>query len=495
MQITNSGIMKKKIVWILFLLLGSFAFLLFESPYTSILNPYYGLDSAVYMLMGRGWRYGALPYVDLYDHKGPFIYLINAIAFVISDSKFGILLLQTINLAICFYFIYKIAELMVAKKYAWLSIVIFMFLYCATISEGNMTEEWSLLFSLIPLYLTLKFFLFHDNVLEWKKSNSLILGVCIGIHAMIRINNASIVAGIVLGFAIVLLCKKEFVFLLNHAVMVLIGILIAIAPFALYFFAKGAFDSFLFGTFIHNWVYAAEGVAAKTGLDLLVIVFRILYCPILILLGWMLKKKDCIQNELLIIWITTAVCSAFLMLIGNGWIHYYLTNVPIMIVTCTMAGRLWMEHEAGRRWVCGILIAACLMPFTWQAARHVGKNILFDFFGYYDQRVESVNEIMSYIPENEKESIWAYDVNPSFYMYANVLPCYKYFSLQSYMAPANSDIDDEISAFITAKPPQYIVVNTDPEIKNDDMKYVMENRYELICATDYGLKISLYRKK
>lgn len=95
-------------------------FLLFESPYTSILNPYYGYDSAVFMVVGKGWSKGLVPYRDLFDHKGPFLYLMNALGFSIYDGKLGVLIIQTIFMTATLFLIYKIGRLYLKKVWSWI---------------------------------------------------------------------------------------------------------------------------------------------------------------------------------------------------------------------------------------------------------------------------------------------------------------------------------------------------------------------------------------
>lgn len=66
-------------------------FLLFASPYTTPLNPYYGYDSAVFMVLGKGVAAGKLPYLDLYDNKGPMIFYINALGYLLGGPDGGFL--------------------------------------------------------------------------------------------------------------------------------------------------------------------------------------------------------------------------------------------------------------------------------------------------------------------------------------------------------------------------------------------------------------------
>lgn len=55
-------------------------FVYFWSGSTSpVISNFYGDDSAMFQIIGKAWCDGKIPYVDTFDHKGPFIFLINAL--------------------------------------------------------------------------------------------------------------------------------------------------------------------------------------------------------------------------------------------------------------------------------------------------------------------------------------------------------------------------------------------------------------------------------
>lgn len=63
-------------LWILFALLSIGCVYDFSFS-TSWLYPYYfGGASAQFLTMGKAWYLGKLPYVDMFDHKGPFIFIV-----------------------------------------------------------------------------------------------------------------------------------------------------------------------------------------------------------------------------------------------------------------------------------------------------------------------------------------------------------------------------------------------------------------------------------
>lgn len=72
----------------------SFCFLLLFSYSTSpVYSISWGHDSAVFQIIGKGWLDGYIPYRDLFDHKGPLLFLINAVGYMVG-GKNGLFVLQ-----------------------------------------------------------------------------------------------------------------------------------------------------------------------------------------------------------------------------------------------------------------------------------------------------------------------------------------------------------------------------------------------------------------
>lgn len=493
MKRINNSLKESNWMHCLLFLALSIVFLLFESPYTSVLNPYYGYDSAVFMVIGKGWSKGFVPYRDLFDHKGPFLYLMNALGFSINDGKLGVLIIQTIFMTATLFLIYKIGRLYLKKVWSWIIVLVFMFLYCAMISEGNMTEEWSLPFTLIPIYLSLSYLGKEKPVDQHPYVYSFIYGICFGLHAMIRINNAACLCGLILAFSFLLLRKKQFMKLLTNAGMMIFGIGIAVLPFVLYFYSIGALNDFIYANFVYNLLYASDGSSAKSHFDWLLVAFRLISLPISIWFGYKLWKNEKLNTESLICGSCMMVVAAFTMFLGYGYLHYYLVYVPIMLVGLSWSIRFLSDTYAknGIKYTLTLLLVF-IIPFSWSGLRHIGKNLLFDFRGYYDAEVESVNDIVEEIPLDERDSVWSYDVKPKFYLYANITPCYKYFTLQSFQSQGNEYIKPGIEELMTNDAPKWIIMNAGGT-DNEFLNFVLKDKYVSVDSVDYGLKLELYQ--
>ena len=70
---------------------------------TSFLYPEcYAYDSAIFQIVGKYWAEGVIPYQQLFDHKGPLIFFINAIGYRIYPH-YGLIPLQVISLTLTLF--------------------------------------------------------------------------------------------------------------------------------------------------------------------------------------------------------------------------------------------------------------------------------------------------------------------------------------------------------------------------------------------------------
>ena len=74
-------------------------------------------DVNVFFDLGRGIIHGKVPYRDLFDHKGPLLHFIYALAALISERSFtGIWLVECITASVYSVFSWKIVKLFADTK-------------------------------------------------------------------------------------------------------------------------------------------------------------------------------------------------------------------------------------------------------------------------------------------------------------------------------------------------------------------------------------------
>ena len=131
-----------------------------SSPF-SIKPP--GIDSSVFIYVAQVILDGGMPYRDAFDHKGPLIYLIDAMGLLI-DSGAGVWLLELFTIFIIFMYTYKIARLLCCDRLlSCLVVAAGMHVLFWYLDGGNYTEEYACAFIIISLFTILKIF-FNQRV-------------------------------------------------------------------------------------------------------------------------------------------------------------------------------------------------------------------------------------------------------------------------------------------------------------------------------------------
>lgn len=141
------------------LFLGAVTFVLIvRSPISIWNNSEILTDSSVFEYIAFGMQQGEMPYRDMFDHKGPLLYVINYIGMLIQYYK-GVWYIEFIAVYLTCFFVYKTARLN-CNRLACLGTVII----CATLlynyyEAGNLSEEYAMPFIGIALYIFLDYFL------------------------------------------------------------------------------------------------------------------------------------------------------------------------------------------------------------------------------------------------------------------------------------------------------------------------------------------------
>lgn len=116
-------------------------------------------DTNIFMTMGRGIANGMIPYRDLVDQKGPLIFLIYAVAAMITDSSFlGGFLLECVSMTAFLYIAWKTVSLYGRGilTFAAIPLTAMVTVCCTAFTQGGSAEEFSLPMMGLAVYVTLK---------------------------------------------------------------------------------------------------------------------------------------------------------------------------------------------------------------------------------------------------------------------------------------------------------------------------------------------------
>lgn len=106
-----------------------------------------GTDASVFATIGWSWVNGHIPYKELFDHKGPVLYALNALGILAGDGEFyGIVYIEVLNL-----FLFSALFLFINRNNSIVFFIFFLIIYKVFIAKnlggGNYTEEYALLFN------------------------------------------------------------------------------------------------------------------------------------------------------------------------------------------------------------------------------------------------------------------------------------------------------------------------------------------------------------
>ena len=100
---------KTKIFRLLYCLVISFLVLMICSK-NSFLYPFNNwVDENAFFTVGKAWGYGLIPYRDMFEQKGPVLFLIFTLASFISSKTFiGVFIFEIISFTIFLYYVIKL---------------------------------------------------------------------------------------------------------------------------------------------------------------------------------------------------------------------------------------------------------------------------------------------------------------------------------------------------------------------------------------------------
>lgn len=468
-----------------FLLAGVFCLVFSWS--TSPLYQVMGFDSQFFELIGLGVTQGKIPYVHLFDHKGPLLFFINALGFSFGIGKTGVFVLQVIFMTATFFLLYELLLLFVAgdRKKALFAGLLSLLPLIDFITEGNQCEEWMLPFICLSLLCSFRYLLSGKR--EHPAALSLMYGAFFAILFYIRPNDAVMqIGGIYFGLFLVWIVRKDYRQILPNIAMFLAGCVLVSIPIWWYFIARDSVPDFLYGMIIHNMRYAGDALFTWGGIGMILIP---LVCYGAIML-WI--RKDSSRRELTFIVVPVLVFT--LLLIGKrDYYHYLLPTIPALSISFAIALQCnWKAYL----WTVCVLFAV----FSYRQDKCIVRAVkmgddLKEFYAQTDALFEKV-------PAEQRNSIWNYNL----YIYHHEKHSPHMVSLIGTFVHAgitmgNRDIIwfqeefwDTPVTFVESRPEWLVMYPGDQYMENVDYLY---SNYELAASTpsEPYCEIRLYHLK
>ncbi len=481
-----------------------FLFCLFASAVLiaicSCSSPFYPFNNAAdancFFTVGKSMMNGVIPYRDLYEQKGPLLYFLYGLAYLISNNTFfGVYLLETAALAAFMLSIIRIAELYADHTPYWVPAAIgavcaasysFVLGGCSVEELALPVLSWSIYHMLTLLRSTQKG-VPHTFGLPVVLLNGFFAGC---IFWMKYTLNGFYIGWIAIIF-ILQLKNSGFLPALKTAVSFILGVLAATLPWMCYFYFNHALSD-LWQVYFYNNIFLYSPVSG----DLLTAFYRDFInflrgmyknpwysIPVAAGLLWILlvpRKRVPITEKNGII-ITFVLLAAGIYVGGKAYAYYPLILgvytvfgvIPfVLLINMTVKRRKGaIKHfEPVCSAVFVVLIgiyAFCFSPNTY-------------FFGM-DKDVMIQHNFSDIMHElDDKPTLLNYGfMDSGFYTAANIVPTVKYFSTLNIMY---ASISEAQNGYLQSGCVEFVVT------ENAELDLVNFNKYRLICSDVFHSK-------
>lgn len=465
------------VVSALFLLLTSFSTsMLFHAP---------SIDSDTFQLMGLNILHGRIPYVDLFDHKGPVLYLFEALGLSISLT-WGVWLLQTFALTITTLLWYQSLSLLLHKQWQIGTCLLVGYFMLIAYESGNMTEDWSLPFISYVIYVSLKAILY--NSCKVPLTHLIGFGICFSAVSFIRVNNIFSCLGFVLYILFYNVQKERYMYILKAFTLCIVGFVIPTLCIIVWFYSIGgveAVEEMYFGTISFNLAYMAK----TSGCDS-IFAMKSLAPLIFFVLLILLRLKCC--KEIII----PAFLSYLLgmMVIGGSYYrHYFIIFIPLILLSIAMV--FSMKNMKRKTTLLSLSLIICFITAINPLLR-LANFFSFQSWKDYQSRMVQFSGIAQQ-KDIQSSSIWIYDAPEAIDLLIanNLVPCNKL--ILSHLPIFSDHLEREIGT-LNQSSPEFVLKMTTSVIFDSHDQETLENDYSLVGSTHISISeknVSLYRHK
>jgi 4-amino-4-deoxy-L-arabinose transferase-like glycosyltransferase len=231
------------------LLLFSFIVLLFVSTDSYLHDMFNKADSAWFFICGKAWMNGLTPYVDFSDSKGPLLFLIYGIGYLISHFNYvGVFFITCIFYSFTLFVTYLTTFIFLKndRQSELTAMLMMVFMLNPLMHNEVRCEDFCMLFIMLSLYATCRLLYQKGSVAV----TTFILGICFGATMLMKYNVSAIIGIFILFAAFDIIKYRKGLFL--GIIMMISGFAAIALPFIIYFFIIGNMHDFVYEYFVRT---------------------------------------------------------------------------------------------------------------------------------------------------------------------------------------------------------------------------------------------------
>lgn len=443
---------------LVFLFLLAFAFETFFSSSTSWLydKPVSVYDSSIFQIIGKYWAAGvALPYKDLWDSKGPMIFALNALGYLMTGTKAGVFVIQVLFLTLSLLLGFRFFRCSYSKKVSLLLVLLLLMSLSVMVYEGNVISEYALPLLLLS-YLLIYHWLCCPKGTTHPWSYALVYGLTFGWCFMSRLTDFVGLGGAILAIFILLIFRKQWSDIVKGMLSFVIGALLIVLPFQIYFSAHNLSYEFWYGTLLYNFGYAGNSQTRFNSVAALIIFLKN-YMPLVFMFVLAIiliaKTKTRLHG---FVWLFSTALSLLWFLRSRMSDVYAPVTLPYICIFFIELHNLQFKLYA-RRIVVSVVTLFYILGFANAFYRHVYVRLKEPNIVWKEEQ-----RLMDKIPIADRNKFCAFGwMSPQLYLYADICPCYPYFTLQEHECEMNEELSRRIVASFSSLKAKWILVRGD----------------------------------
>jgi hypothetical protein len=298
------------------------------------------------MSIGQAMRHDLMPYRDVFDHKGPLLYLLQYFAaWVFPRSTTGVYMLLSLCLTVFLFFGYRIARIFLNVKASLVAAVLMQFsvVYSASWPFGKGAAEEYLLPGLTAcLFYLVRFLSGTESERQDNDRKSILYygasGFWIGTIFWIKFTPVPFLGLAFLALLIAMLIKRRFKTALKSTISMILGVVVISIPVVLYLLSKGILGDMWSGYIEFNLQYA-RGLnrlpASHTimGTSFLFGIFAKTICAILGMIYLRLRSGKILREGTYIITGYILLTLMSLLMMRRNYSYYFLPLMPFLFFT------------------------------------------------------------------------------------------------------------------------------------------------------------------
>lgn len=410
-------------------------------------------DSSAFLYIGERILEGKAPYRDVFDHKGPLLYLIQIVGLKLTPGRYtGVWLLEVLNMLLTTAVSGLLAATVCDREDSRYLAVLAVLGVCGwkIWQGGNFTEEYALPWITLAAWVLFRFF--RDG--RYRTGDIILLGVGFMVVLLLRANMIAIWMTLIPVILLLLVKEKRYAEIGRCVLLFLIGMVLVLIPTLLWAHLGGFLKDMWQDYVIFNFEYTDDAASAPTVRLFMMIRFAQVIWPgtLAVLLSLIIGFRRREQWFNFLFYLASLFTTS---MSGRVYNHYAIVLLPALVVPMSFLfdciGRTLdrCQPRRLRPWI--VVLTSCI--------------ILVGAFAYrkISDREPEIEAVAAYLTENteQEDDVLVLGKSLGYYIQAGRKTENRFF----YQLPPleiSQKLRDEFKDELRKHPSDYIVISGDP---------------------------------